>query len=375
VPTPESVRRALLVLIAIGGVAFWGWRFVTMPGDVRVCTTDFSAFYAGGKLAGTSQTYSPQAVLAVEDQAVGCHTPNLIFIKPPFYAVLMWPLAQLPFGAAIAIWRVLCLSALGMFLWLWPGDRIAQIASCAWFLPAATSFNTGQDVALVLAAATGAYLMLKRRCPFWAGVLFGICAIKFHLLLLLPLLILHRRLWRTALGVAVTGSVFTAISFAAYGWSWPGLYRAALTDPRLNPYPWNMLNFNGLFRYHAEWTIPFAIMTALVCWYLIAAGKLEVGIAAILAGGTLIAPHNTISDGVLFLPLLFWSQQSPYRTVRSYAIFAVTPFYAFLPSGTLQVMILLLLGAAAWQVRRAASTAKPSSPASPDAAPHSAAPA
>jgi hypothetical protein len=352
VPTPGSVRRVLLVLIAIGGIAFWGWRFFTMPRDVRVCTTDFSAFYAGGRLAGTPETYSPDAVLAVEDQAVGCHTPNLIFIKPPFYAVLMWPLAQLPFGAAIAIWRVLCLAALGVFLWLWPGDRLAHIAGTAWFLPAATSFNTGQDVAFVLAAVAAAALLLHRGRPFTAGVLFGICGIKFHLLLLLPLLILHRRLWRTAAGIAATGAVFAAISFAAYGWNWPKLYRAALADPRLNPYPWNMLNFNGLFHYHAEWAIPFAIVTALICWYGIAAGKLELGLAAMLAGGTLIAPHNTISDGVLFLPLLFWSQQSPYPAVRSSAIFAVTPFYAFMPKGTLQVIIVALLGAAAWQARR-----------------------
>jgi hypothetical protein len=375
VALPRSVRRALLVLIAAAGVAFWGYRFVTLPHDDRVCTTDFSAFYAGGTLAGTPETYSPSAVFAVEDRAVGCHTPNLIFIKPPFYAALMWPLAQLPFPAAIAIWRALILAALGVFLWLWPGDRLAHLAGAAWFLPAATSFNTGQDVAFVLAAATGACLLLHKRFPVVAGILFGVCAIKFHLFLLLPLLILHRRLWRTALGVAAVGTVFAVISFAAYGWNWPQLYRAALADPRLNPYPWNMVNFNGLFRYHAELAIPFAILTALLCWYVIAAGKPELGIAVVLAGGTLIAPHNTISDGVLFLPLLFWSQQSQYRLARAAAIFAVTPFYAFLPSGALQVIVLLLLGVSAWQLRRTTSTATPSSPARPDAAPRSVAPA
>ncbi|HUK17225.1 MAG TPA: glycosyltransferase family 87 protein [Bryobacteraceae bacterium] len=347
------LRRALLLLVAAAGIGFWGWRFVRMPRDLSVCTTDFSAFYAGGKLAGTPQTYSPEAVFAAEDRATGCHIDNLIFIKPPFYAVLMWPLAQLPFAAAIFIWRVLGLAALGVFLWLWPGDRLAHLAGCAWFLPVATSFNVGQDVAFVLAAATGAYLLL-RKGRFWlAGILFGVCAIKFHLLLLLPLLIVHRRWWRTAMGALATGAVFLAISFAAYGAGWPRRYWTALGDPRLHPYPWNMVNLAGLFRYQWNWAIACAIPVALLCWYLIAAGKLELAVAAVLAGGTLIAPHNTISDGVLFLPLLFWSGQSRFAAARAAAVFALTPFYAFLPSGTLQVVIVMLLAAAGYQTYRA----------------------
>lgn len=347
------MRPALLLLIAIAGISFWGWRFVTMPRDLSVCTTDFSAFYAGGRLAGTPQTYSPQAVFAAEDRATGCHIENLIFIKPPFYAVLMWPLVQLPFPAAIFIWRTLGLAALAVFLILWPGDRLAHLAGCVWFLPVATSFNVGQDVAFVLAAATGAYVLLRRGRFFAAGILFGICAIKFHLLILLPLLILHRRLWRTAAGVLALAAVFLAVSFAAYGTGWPREYWTALHDPRLNPYPWNMVNLAGLFRYQWNWAIPGAVFIALLCWYLIASGKLELALAAILAGGTLIVPHNTISDGVLFLPLLFWSAQSRFPVARAAAVFALTPFYAFLPSGTLQVIIIVLLAAAAWQTRMA----------------------
>jgi len=344
------LRRTLLLLVTVAGIAFWGWRFHNQPKLLSQCTTDFAAFYGGARLAGTPLTYSPEAVFAAQERAIGCHADYLVFIKPPFYAMLLWPLAQLPFETAIAIWRVLILLAFAVFVWLWPGNRLAHAAGCVWFLPAATSYNVGQDVAFVLAFTAIACVLARAGRPFLSGLLFGLCAIKFHLLVLLPLWIVHRRLWRVALGGAAVGVVFLALCFAGYGMAWPRLYWTALQDPRTHPYPWNLANLAGLFR--SEWWIPCAVPVVFLCWYLIQTGKLELALAAALAGGTLLVPHNTVSDGVLFLPLLFWSRQSPLSWVRATATFTLTPFYRFLPPGTLQVLILVLLVAAAYQLRR-----------------------
>lgn len=346
--------KIVLLAITAAGLLFWGWRFYTEPKLLSQCTTDFAAFYGGAKLAGTPQTYSPEAVFAAEERAMGCHEDYLVFIKPPFYAMLLWPLAQLPFPVAIALWRILILAALGVFLWLWPGNRLAHAAGCVWFIPVATSYNVGQDVAFVLAAIAVAFWSLKTGRHLLAGILLGLCAIKFHLFVLVPLLILHRRLWRVAYGGIAVGLVFLGVSFAGYGLAWPGLYWSAIHDPRGNPYPWNLVNLAGLLR--SSWWIPCAVLVALLCWYLVRAGKLELAVAAVLAGGTLIAPHNTVSDGVLFLPLLFWSLRSPYPWARASATFTLTPFYRFLPPGTLQVLILMLLSAAGYQLRAKART-------------------
>jgi hypothetical protein len=347
-----ALRTLGLCVLIVAGILLRAQIMRNLPREVGVCTADFAAFYAGGKLAGSPTMYSPAAVFAVEKQAMGCYLENIIYIKPPFYALLMWPFAQLPFLPAFTLWRILGLAAIGAFLWMWPGDRLVAAAACAWFIPLATNFTTGQDVALVLAAFFGAYRLLKSGRDFWAGVVFGLCAVKFHLFPLLPVLLLRRRMWHTLLGGAVTGVVFFAASILACGPDWFLHYRTALQDPHMNPHPSNMVNLNGLFHYQAAWTVPATLVVISLCAYLIWKGSLEVALAAVLTGGVLITPHNTISDGTLFLPVLLVARLSPLGLVRGLALFALTPLYRFLPNGTLQIVMLAILGMSVWMVSR-----------------------
>jgi hypothetical protein len=279
--------------------------------------------------------------------------PDLIFVKPPFYALLMRTFALLPFATALALWRVLGVLAAAAFLALWPGDKWTAAVACAWSLPLAINFTTGQDVALVLLLLTAAWRLLKVHRDFAAGLLLGLCAIKFHMLLLLPLFVLHRRLWRTALGGTCVAAALAAASFAAAGPGWLPQYRAALQNPALNPYAENMVNLTGLFGYGSPLVWPATFAAALLCWRLIATAPLEASLAAAVVGGVLITPHNTLCDALLFLPVLLLAQKSPAAPMRAMATFALTPFWKFLPPGTLQVLMLAILSMAVWlQMRR-----------------------
>jgi hypothetical protein len=346
-------RQAILIALILAGVLFRVELLIHLPREVSVCTADFLAFYAGGKLAGSPAMYSPEAVFHAEKQAAGCYLENLIFVKPPFYALIMWPFAQLPFMTAFALWRVLGLAAVGVFIWKWPDDKLAATAACAWFLPLAGNFTVGQDVAFVLLIVVGAYRLLKTGHDFWAGVVLGICAIKFHLFPLLPLLLIHRRLWRTIAGGACTGIALIGASFLACGPHWLEAYLTALRDSRLNPSPWNMANLNGLFSYNFALVLPTAILLTLLCWHLIRKSSLEMAFAVVLAGGVLITPHNTVVDALLFLPLLLMARKSSLPVTRAMAVFLLTPIYRFLPAGTLQVMIIGILSLSAFGVRGA----------------------
>ena len=345
-------RHIALGFIILGGILLRAYIFNHLSYDLSVCTTDFSAFYAGGALAGTPQLYSPEAAFDVERRAMGCVMENLIFIRPPFYALLMWPLAQLPFMTALVLWRILGLAAIGAFIWMWPDDKWVTAAACVWYLPLATNFTVGQDLAFLLVALLGAYYCLRAGRQFWAGVLFGLCLIKFHLFLLLPLVICHKRLWRTLSGISCAGLIAVAASYIAGGRHWIEHYWRALQDVRMDPYPWNMVNLKGLLSDHPAWLIPSIAAIVIICWYIIYKGSLEVSLAAVLVGGVLINPHTTISDGTLILPAFLMARRAPVAILRALALFAMTPFYRFLPAGTFQIILISVLVLGAWIIRR-----------------------
>ena len=157
-------------------------------------------------------------------------------------------------------------------------------------------------------------------------MLLGLCAIKLHLLLLLPLFLLRRKLWKTIAGGAAVSAVWLALCFAAAGPGWFAKYRVALADSRANPYAANMVNLRGLFDYHSPWILPVAALVALLCGYLIWRGSLEVALCAVFAGGVLITPHTTVCDATLFLPSLLLARKMDWAPVaRSGGLRAHSP--------------------------------------------------
>ena len=95
------------------------------------------------------------------------------------------------------------------------------------------------------------------------------------------------------------------------------------------------------------------MLVASLCGYLIWRGSLEVALAAVLAGGVLIAPHTTVSDATLLLPGLLLARRLQSPAVRALAAFALTPLIFLLPGGgAMQVAAVAILVAAVWMLRR-----------------------
>src|SRR3954468_16525760 len=64
----------------------------------RPLGTDFSSFYAAGRLIGLgANPYDPAALHGMQQAMFGAATPYYAFAYQPFFLLLAWPLAQLPY--------------------------------------------------------------------------------------------------------------------------------------------------------------------------------------------------------------------------------------------------------------------------------------
>lgn len=299
--------------------------------------TDFLDLYAGAKLAFTGDQYNVTRVLATEAHFAGFSSPTRLFLRLPAFGLVLWPLAQAPYVWASAIWELLCAAAIACFVWLWPGKRMWTITACCWSLPVWMTLAEGQDVAFLLLWIPLALVALRKRQPMLCGLLLSLCAAKFHLFLLLPMWLAVNRLWRVAGGLAIGGAVLIAASFIAGGIDWPQHYFALLCEPSNNPYPDLMPNVHSVFA---------GALVALIA--VLAMRKLDAlsGLAVVIMGGILTAPHDYMADCALIVPaVLLLVEREQALVMRALLLFLLTPVaYAALMVHEGWVLIVPMIG-------------------------------
>ncbi len=277
---------------------------------------DFLCAYTGGSLAFSAGLYDP----AVQSRRAQEILPNpqrqlIPFIRPAFYAWAIWPLAQLPYMAAYAVW--LCLQY-GMLAWTcfraWHRFGPPSIILCVVFWPVAVGIFAGQDSALVLVMIFEAFLAIEQHRYWRAGAICGLTLFKFHLILLVPLVILLRRNWRMLGGYVL---VATALATACVAWGHPKSYIALLRrDDIVNPSPGMMINIRAIaLNFGTPWVvIPLILFVAAIVVY---AARLSADwrwFGAAIAGSLLIVPHVYLYDLaslLVFLLAALTSAKSP----------------------------------------------------------------
>ena len=219
-----------------------------------ICGTDFPIFYAGARLLGTSDLYSPAAVQRIQRREIGCTSSVAAFIRLPYFAALVWPLTLLPLGLAFAVWRLSLLAAEIGFVasfrqhWKW------ALLACVWSFPLAWDFDNGQDVLLPLARDH------RRNRSGGAGAPFRRRPLLVALRRQVPLggappAVADGPQPTRRLGLAAGGAVLLGISFAVGGWSWPGRYLAALLNHKIDPVPLELHNIRGSSK--APWPVKW----------------------------------------------------------------------------------------------------------------------
>jgi hypothetical protein len=340
-------RRAAFVLCLVA-MALWGgalpWQRIWAGHN------DFMAFYTGGLLAGTPELYSSAANRAVNEQ-LGFWMPGVQYLRLPYYATLLRPLAMLPYHSAYLVFQGACLTSALAFVFL--NQRASR--SAPWFLlisiPVLTSFANGQDVMIVLALSAAAVYLDQAGRPGFAGLCLALCTIKFHLFVFTPIALLMHRKWRFAASAALGVALELAISFAIAGRHWPMQYAEFLANPALHPAPYVLPNVYGIAGtsalLKAVLTLALVTFTVFLC---LRAKSFPAAFTLCVFAGLLVLQHSYIQDYALLLLIPSFLQPEA-NVVRQLSIVLLSPFPYFLlmldrPWGLIGPILLLLWFAA-----------------------------
>jgi hypothetical protein len=292
---------------------------------------DFMQLYAGATLVGTPELYDIAANQRVTLQATGVALEGVNYTRPPFYAAFLRPLAYLPYQTAYVAFELVSLTALIAFVAMFRCEVPELVLFVGLSLPAVMALLNGQDITLVVFLMGAALLAMRQDRDVAAGVLFSLCAIKFHLLLLLPLVLVVKGRWRVLAGGALGGSGLAAISFLVAGWRWPAAYAKLLANPVTNssveiaPNLRPLLHVLGMENM-AGILISGAVVAAAVVCLSARARTTELAIAVSLVGSLLISYHATPSDALLLVPaFVLVMSNSTDKLMRAAAGLILTP--------------------------------------------------
>jgi hypothetical protein len=316
---------------------------------------DFVAFYTAAKLAGTPDLYSRPVNLAMVKSLVGSNMETVVNIRPPFYAAFLRPLAALPYRVAYAVFSLATLACILWFVIRFSRECPALPFFAAISIPLLSALCNGQDTPFLLAILGGSILLSRRKKEFLAGLVLSLCAIKFHLFLFLPILLLLKRRWRILGGAASGVALLAGLGVLANGADSTWQYIKVLRDPWINATASGMPNLHGLVAVvHGDARLEMLLMGGVVLafvWITQRNDNYEFLFAASLVCGLLVSFHSGVADDVVLFPAFVLaagaSASAPLRAsaaliltpVPYFMALAGAPYSAFLP-----IALVLLLG-------------------------------
>ena len=261
---------------------------------------DFPVFYLGGKVAlqrGATPLYYPPTdrrqgytlLYAFADDATPWAQlaqangfPKIRqFTNPPFSALLMAPLAMMPWQWAFLTWEIITiiLAAATIFLTLrllpsGPGlETLALIfAAVCFFYPFSNNLICGQVNALILFIWTLGVYLLKRQRPLASALCFALgTVLKVSPAVAVPFLALRRQ-WRWLAAYLMGVVAFTGVSIWRLGaqtnLTWLTAIYPSISSGVGNIYNRSLAGLVDVLcgppysvppSLHSEWPVPFAL--------------------------------------------------------------------------------------------------------------------
>jgi glycosyl transferase family 87 len=219
--TPPRVRGYSLILLGLYITATVGWIALSdglIDRNGKPIGTDFSNVYAAGRLAWqgrAADAYDPQLQHEAEKAVFGRDVPFYGWHYPPFFLVIAFFVAALPYAWGLAIWLAASFAAyLATIKAILPRPETWLAASA--FPAVFVNIGHGQNGFLTTALLGSAMHVLDAR-PWLAGVLIGLLAYKPQFGVLIPIALLAGGHWRTIAGAILTVAALLAFSTLALG--------------------------------------------------------------------------------------------------------------------------------------------------------------
>jgi hypothetical protein len=222
----KTSARFSLIFIAIACVVTAVVSKINLPGR------DFIQFWTAGRALQAGVSPYDQNFEAITQQQNGWDLrrepiPFQPYFYPPWLAILMWPLAWLPYSLARDIGSAVNLMALVTSLVLMaraakrplgPMTLAVVIFMGFTFLPILNSLGVGQLHAVLLLILAGLVWSLDRQHDRFAGICLGLLSIKPQIgLIIAAFLIVHwilQRRWQPLRWTVLTGCALIGLSFS-----------------------------------------------------------------------------------------------------------------------------------------------------------------
>jgi hypothetical protein len=220
--TAERARGYSLMLLVIATLAFAGWIAISsglIDRNGKPIGTDFSNVYAAGELTWQGKpadAYSPALQHAAEKATFGGReVPFFGWHYPPFFFLVAFLVAALPYAWGLAIWLIASFAAyLAVIRAILPRPETLLIASA--FPAVFVNIGHGQNGFLTAALLGGALHLIDRR-PWLAGILIGLLAYKPQFGVMIPVALIASQRWSSIAAAGATIAALVGLSFVTLG--------------------------------------------------------------------------------------------------------------------------------------------------------------
>jgi len=321
----------LVCTLVSGRLLVWCWTQGPSVTDLRIFLTSVELMRIGHgqDLYHFEAQKALQYRLFPESQDAGYLSYNHLAYELLAY----WPLARLPYHAALMTWGAINVGFLILIAWLMRPFTTALraytgIAILFWmvaFYPVLYVLGEGQDSVMSLVLIALSLWLMEREREYLAGFVLGLTLFKIHLALGIAFFVfLVPRKWRGLAGFATSSLLVTGISVGMVGRGFLSDYlRLIRQQESTTPWgfiPWFMPNFRGIL----EWTLIrwWDLGTILLVLFLVS--LLVVGITWVM-----LRVRDTTS------PLVLYSVAIPATLLVSYHLHVHDLSLAILPMLTL----------------------------------------